>query len=217
MYLQVLVINECQTRLDTENLQLWREAGLLLGDDGYDLSSNIPQLHLPSPSVMKEDMISNFLIWLASRLCKFIAAGESFNPPPAGDRTESPRVDEQGDIGTSQKKLLEQWSLIRRQFDVWHRGLPKSFKPSARIKSKLHRPFSDVRPFPPHDNDCPFDEVWYSRPMCGATMQHYHMAQILLLINKPHETTARRTTIGHRFNSYQEITEVIVQHCYEIW
>ena len=166
---------------------------------------------------MKEDMIANALIWLASRLCNYIAAGECFNPPPAGDRTESPRGAEPGDIGTSQKKLLEKWTSIQRQFDVWYRGLPKSFKPSARIKSNLSRPFSNVRSSDPHNNDCPFDEIWYSRPMCGATMQHYHMAQILLLINKPHETTARRTTIGHRFNSYQEITEVIVHHCYEIW
>ena len=41
-------------------------------------------------------------------------------------------------------------------------------------------------------------------------MQHYHMARILLLVNKPHETTMRRSTIAHRLNSYRSIEEKIV-------
>ena len=75
-----IVINECQTRLDTENVQLWREAGLLLSDDGFVLPSNTAESGLPEHGVMKEDLISNALIWLSSRLCNYIAAGEGFNP-----------------------------------------------------------------------------------------------------------------------------------------
>ena len=48
-------------------------------------------------------------------------------------------------------------------------------------------------------------------------MQHYHMARILLLVNKPHESTMRRSTIANRLNSYRSIEEEIVSHCYEIW
>ena len=166
---------------------------------------------------MREDMISNALIWLASRLCNFIAAGEGFNPVPAGDRIESSMNDEPGFIGRSQKTLLEQWQSLRNQFEVWHNGLPITFQPSSRIKSKLERPLTDVPLLLPQGHDTPFDQIWYSMPMCGATMQHYHMARVLLLINKPHETTARRTTIGSRLNSYRNITEEIVNHCYEIW
>lgn len=167
---------------------------------------------------MKEDMISNALIWLSSRLCNFIAAGEGFNPVPAGDRSEVPREDELGRIGRSQKSQLETWHAIWRMFDVWFEGLPATFEPSARIKSKIQRPLSDAQPFPARErSDHPFDEVWYSMPMCAATMQHYHMSRILLLINKPHETTARRSTIASRLKSYREIEEQIVYHCYEIW
>ena len=161
-------------------------------------------------------MISNALIWLSSRLCNYIAAGEGFNPVPAGDRSET--IDDVlGETGKSQKSLLQKWTSLWHQFDVWFGGLPTTFKPSARIKSNINRPFTDVQLFPPKDSDNPFDEVWYSIPMCGATMQHYHMARILLLINKPHETTARRTTISSRLQSYRNITEEIVHHCYEIW
>ena len=167
---------------------------------------------------MKEDMISNALVWLSSRLCNFIAAGEGFNPVPAGDRSEVPREDELGDLGRSQKSQLETWNSIWHMFDVWFEGLPATFEPTARIKSKNQQPLPDAQLFPARErNDNPFDEVWYSMPMCAATMQHYHMARILLLINKPHETTARRSTIASRLKSYRDIEKQIVYHCYEIW
>ena len=213
-----LVINECQTRLNTNDLQLWREAGLLLGEDGLVSPSNASKCGLSADKEMKEDMISNALVWLSSRLCNFIAAGEGFTPVPAGDRSETPQDVEPGEFGISQKSLLERWKALRREFDVWFQGLPSTFKPSARIKSNIQRPFTDVQILPPTNNKgYPFDEIWYSIPMCGATMMHYHMARILLLINKPHESTARRSTIGSRLKSYRDIEEEIVQHCYEIW
>lgn len=167
---------------------------------------------------MNEDMISNALVWLSSRLCNFIAAGEGFNPVPAGDRSEVAREDELGDLGRSQKSQLDTWNAIWRMFDVWFEGLPATFEPSARVKSKIQRPLPDAQLFLARKpSDHPFDEVWYSMPMCAATMQHFHMARILLLINKPHETTARRSTIASRLKSYRDIEEQIVYHCYEIW
>ena len=56
---------------------------------------------------MKEDMISNALVWLCSRLRNSIVAGEGFNPVPAGDYSEVPREDELGDLGRSQKSQLQ--------------------------------------------------------------------------------------------------------------
>ena len=83
------VINECQTRLDTDNLDLWREAGLPIDKDGYILISGIdldsgplpserarksPGLRLSTSSKVsgakssvKEDIISNALIWLSCK------------------------------------------------------------------------------------------------------------------------------------------------------
>ena len=48
-------------------------------------------------------------------------------------------------------------------------------------------------------------------------MQQYHMARILLLVNKPHETTMRRSTVTSRLKSYRSIDEEVISHCYEIW
>ena len=52
--------------------------------------------------------------------------------------------------------------------------------------------------------------------MCGANMQDYHMAQIVLLIDKPQDITAHPTTIGARL-SYRDNIEPLVYHCHEIW
>ena len=177
------------------------------------MSSTTTESGLPEvDNVMKEDMIANALVWLSSRLCNFIAEGESFNPIPAGDRSETPRDDEPSDFGVSQKYLTERWRSFSHEFDVWFEGLPATFKPTARIKCPRN-----MNP----DRDTPdnrtFFEAWYTNGMCGASMLHYHMARILLLINKPHETTARRCTIGNRLQSYRLIEEDIVSHCYEIW
>ena len=103
-------------------------------------------------------------------------------------------------------------------FDVGLEGLSATFEPSRRITSKVQRPIPDARIFPAGDrNDQPFNEVRYSMPICAATMQHYHMARVLLLINKPHETTARRSTITYRLKLYRDIEKQIVHYCCVIW
>ncbi|KAL8952111.1 MAG: hypothetical protein Q9183_007411, partial [Haloplaca sp. 2 TL-2023] len=61
-------VNECQTRLDTEDVAMWRDAGLQLdandliatrstADSGHDLDE-----------IMREDILGNALIWLLSKL-----------------------------------------------------------------------------------------------------------------------------------------------------
>jgi hypothetical protein len=42
------------------------------------------------------------------------------------------------------------------------------------------------------------------------------MARILLLINKPHESTARRSTVTNRLRSYRSIESEIRFHSHEI-
>ena len=153
---------------------------------------------------MEIDMVSNALVWLTSRLNNYLAAGESFNPVPAGDRSEKVQTQKHADIGISQQELLERWTGLLRQFDVWSNGLSDAFKPCARIEAS-------------HHGDDVFPMIWYSYPMCASTMQNYYMARILLMTNKPHETTAGRTTVSNRLESYRLIEEEVNHHSYEIW
>lgn len=210
--LTVPVINECQTRLDPENLQMWKDAGLLLDDAGNVLPSNNTDNGYPeSDGLMKEDMISNALVWLMSKLVNYIAAGDGFSPIPAGHRSDKVQVEKTCHIGVSQQTLLERWREIQNQIDIWFNGLPATFKACARVKPRRNGPQSDGA-----GCDAVFSEVWYSISMCASTMQHYHMARILLLINKPHESTARRSTVANRLQSYRSIEAEIRYHSHEI-
>lgn len=66
---------------------------------------------------MTDDMISNALIWLIMKLVNFIAAGDDF-PHELG-------------LGIRQNQLLEYWEGLEKQLDVWHKGLPDSFRPTS--------------------------------------------------------------------------------------
>lgn len=160
---------------------------------------------------MKEDMISNAFVLLMSRLINFVAAGEMFHPVPAGHRGDMAYKDDPSLFGISQQALLDKWGEIDNEINIWFKGLPETFSPCARLEpSRLTA--VDVEPGSPV-----FSEIWYNIPMCGSTMQNYHMARILLLINKPHESTARRSTVASRLKSYRLIDTEIIHHCHEIW
>lgn len=184
---------------------MWREAGLLIDDDGFVLRCNtIPNGEV----VMEADVICNALIWIMSKLVNFIAAGEGFHPVPACYRPLNAQEDEPLKIGVSQQRLLERWADINRQLKIWFDGLPDIFRPCARIESSTQNKAAYNSVFP---------GIWYSIPMCSSCMQHYHTARIILLINRPHESTARRSNIAKRLNSYRSIDAEIMYHCREIW
>lgn len=191
---------------------MWKDAGLLLDEAGLVRPSNTTDSGFPEgDSMMKEYMISNALVWLMSKLVNYIAAGDSPNSALAGHRSGELPVEGQYRVGVSQPSLLERWHEITTQIEVWYTGLPDTFKPCARVE--VSRTLS-------HDDyDCcsqVFSEIWYSIPMCASTMQSYHMARILLLINKPHESSARRSTAGNRLQSYRSIEAEIRYHSHEI-
>ncbi|KAJ4293072.1 hypothetical protein N0V90_008354 [Kalmusia sp. IMI 367209] len=191
-------INKTHTRLDTEDLSLWKEAGLLINVDGFIVPSNVTESGYPEgESMMKEDLICNALVWLMCKLVNFMAYGDDI-----GEETAPSWA------GVPQRTLLDYWNILRRQFQVWHDGLPITFKPSARVEPRRASIFGEP--------DALFPEVWYSIPMCASTMQCYHMSQIQLFMNKPHESTQGRTTVYERLNSYQSVLAACQKHSREI-
>ena len=61
-------IHECRTRLDTDDVAMWKDAGLLLDENDLVVPSNTSDIDLPEEDFMREDMSGNALIWLASKL-----------------------------------------------------------------------------------------------------------------------------------------------------
>lgn len=196
--LTVLVINKTRTRLDTEDLSLWREFGLILNDDGFIVSNNAAESAFPDgDSMMKEDLICNSLVWLMSKLVNFMAYGDNFS-----EENESTWA------GVSQQTLLDYWTIIQRQFQMWYDSLPITFKPSARVDPRPTNVFGEP--------NVAFPEIWYSIAMCASTMQYYHMSQIQLFMNKPHQTTQGATNVYERLNSYQSVLDACQKHSREI-
>ncbi|KAM5443680.1 hypothetical protein MferCBS31731_001454 [Microsporum ferrugineum] len=194
-------INEGQTRLNSSDLALWTEAGILLDNPGCVQQSNTTEPRYQNNNIMREDMISNSLIWILSKIVDFIAMGDDINPG------------ESSPTGISQHTLLDRWHQLQAELDGWYKRLPDTFTPCARIESSQPAPNQN----PTDSQDAfPFPEIWYSIPMCASTMQHYHMACILLLINKPHKPTARRSTVTDGLNFYRSIESDIQNHSREI-
>lgn len=195
----VAVIHEKQSRLDTEDWNLWKAGGLKLDDMGFVISgNNVDALDDADQNLMKDDMLSNALVWLLAKVSNFIAVGEDLT---VGVDSKS---DTSSPVGVSQQTLLKRWKRLKLELKVWHNSLPDTFAPCARVP-----------PFRPALRD-QFSQIWYSIPMCASTMQNYHMAQILLLINKPHESTARRSTVTERLKSYSLIANTTRHHAREI-
>ena len=97
---------------------MWRSAGINISESGYIVPSNNPSHDEP----MKDDMISNALVWLVMKLVNYIAAGDDVptHMSPLG-------------LGIRQKQLLEYWEGLDLQLTVWNNGLPDGFRPSATV------------------------------------------------------------------------------------
>jgi len=178
---------------------MWKEAGLLIDDNGFIVQSNTTESGHPEGDVTKEDLICNALVWLMAKLVNFMAAGDDID---ASDHSWA---------GVRQRTLLDYWRTINHQFQMWHDGLPITFKPCARVDSNV-----TLRRTVHGDFEAQFPQVWYSLPMCASTMQSYHMSQIQLLMNKPHESTQGRSTVCARLNSYQSVLAACQAHSREI-
>ncbi|KAB2100015.1 hypothetical protein AG0111_0g11646 [Alternaria gaisen] len=194
-------IDGTSTRLDTEDLALWREAGLEIDDQGYVMPGNTTACGLSKGNdrTMAEDLICSALVWLMAKLVNFMAGSDEVLAEAGMSWA-----------GVPQRALLDHWFSLQRQLQVWHDNLPVTFEPSARAPSQAPGPISA------NDNASMFTEVLYSIPMYASTMQTYHMSQILLFMNKPHESTQGRSTVVARMNSYQSILATCQKHSREI-
>lgn len=214
MLKDLTVISETQTRLDLRDMRFWQKAGLATDEEGFLLPFS------PSSSAdVEEDRRSNELTWLLGKIANFLTSGDALNPEdyalPRGQRLL---------IGVTQEQLLERWCLLSSELRKWHDSLPPTFTPSARIKfsdnnnssSSSSKRNDNATPSRPPSTFDQFSQIWYELPICAATMQSYHMACILLLVNQPQESTAIRSTVSARLKSYRHIQLEVVHHAREI-
>ncbi|KAL4974236.1 hypothetical protein BDW66DRAFT_90654 [Aspergillus desertorum] len=182
-------INGTRTRLHTEDLALWTEAGLQIDSLGFVRSSNTSAGEHPEEETIKEDSISNALVWIISKIINFISPSSNAHIGP-------PSAVSSSTVGLPQQVSLERWYRLEAELDMWYRGLPETFHPCARIGLS-----ESANPDDNNDNTPLLSEIWYSIPMCSSAMQHYHMGRILLHIHRPPQPSGATNPITNRHNS----------------
>ncbi|KAI5360341.1 hypothetical protein J4E82_011754, partial [Alternaria postmessia] len=142
-------IDRTSTRLDTEDLALWREAGLEIDDQGYVMTGNTTACGLSKGNdrTMGEDLICSALVWLMAKLVNFMAGSDEVLAEAGMSWA-----------GVPQRALLDHWFSLQRQLQVWYDNLPVTFEPFARAPSQAPGPISA------NDNASMFTEVLYSMP-----------------------------------------------------
>ncbi|KPM41396.1 hypothetical protein AK830_g5185 [Neonectria ditissima] len=196
-------ISETQTRLDLKDMRLWQNAGLAADQDGFLLPFSPPHsADVRTLADVEEDTKSNELTWLLGKIANYLTSGDALYPEdyalPPGQRPI---------IGVTQEQLLERWILLIAELHKWHASLPPTFAATARTKASARTGCQQ---------SAIFDQVWYALPLCAATMQNYHMASILLHVNRPQESTAIRSTVSARLKSYRQIQAEVGRHAREI-
>ncbi|KAL7943606.1 hypothetical protein V8C42DRAFT_327973 [Trichoderma barbatum] len=197
-------ISETQTRLDLKDIRLWQNAGLVTDEHG-----SLMPFYISNAAEVEEDARSNELVWLLGKIANHIAAGDALNPKhyalPPGQRPL---------VGVTQEQLLERWNILTKELQNWRCSLPASFNPSARTMSAE---MAGAAVEKGHNNyPLNFEKIWYEAPICAATMQSYHMACILLLTNQPQESTAVRSSVSARLDSYRQSEREALRHAWEI-
>lgn len=174
---------------------------------------------------VEESIRSNELMWLLGKIVNHLTIGDALTPE---EYAKEPG--ERLPLGVTQTELKDRWLALSDKLEKWRQSLPATFVPVARADAPTPgaRPSEDDpvggsgqqdwEAGPSHDgnNEDPFEKVWYEVPMCAATMQNYHMARILLLVNQPMESTAVRSTVSSRLHSYRSAQRRAMEHAREI-
>ncbi|KAK5166251.1 uncharacterized protein LTR77_008512 [Saxophila tyrrhenica] len=79
-------------------------------------------------------------------------------------------------IGPQQRR--QEWDILTSQLDSWHTHLPATFQPVAQMRHSSRQ------------NSSQLTEVFFTMPVCAASLHLYHFARILLLLHKPLTTSS---------------------------
>jgi hypothetical protein len=171
------VITQQSTRVDTDNIQLWRSMGLPLDESG-NIESHYFTSEPRAEPYNHDVMALQAIIRLMCKLINYISTKTKRH----ASTSPSTVLSESGSSST-QTNL---WSILDSKFDNWLRALPPSFQPDVTRKRKA----AEGNP-----NSIIFaDEVWFVDNACAMAFMYFRMAKILLLIYKPMELVATSTT-----------------------
>lgn len=184
---QAAYINNTPTLLDTDDLPTWQSCGLQVSSNGSLYADPEGLKADPCHRCSTVQLVSHTLLWILLRTMNYLAL-------PAQDTTTRQAV----------------WDNLTLQLDTWHAYLPIAFQPSAQLRHPVSRR-SSATPGSTHTPRSGISELYFSIPLCAATIQLYHFARILLLLSKPTQTQT-----SSRLQAYREVSSQALVHAHEI-
>ena len=160
--------------MDTENLPLWRAAGLPLDEGGFLIDSTLIS-GSPGNQQRVDEMIVYGIMRLLCRVVNFCATG------PIIDNDTTNRPD-----GTAEQRHAA-WNNLVLEFDARYNSLPPSFRSEFSISSR-----GNSNESPANYHEIFSTEDWYPNPICAVGMAYYYMARMLLIIQRPGFTGPRQ-------------------------
>lgn len=187
---QAAYINHTPTLLDTNDIPMWQSYGLQISTKG-SLYFDPEGLKLdPCHRCTTVQLVSHTLLWILLRATNFLASPTQ-------------------DLSTRQST----WDQISTDLNAWHSCLPIAFQPSAQLRHPVSRRHGSATPGGGQQSAARVGirELFFSIPLCAATMQLYHFARIILLISKPTQTPT-----SSRLQAYREVSALALQEAHEI-
>lgn len=203
-------------RLDVENDELWKAAGLPLcvidgitmpnalcnnGDSGFQLQ-------------MTETLACRSLIWIILKTLTLIATEKSSSKTANNGLLEND--------GTCQNSAVASnpWDDVSQHLENWCAALPDTFEPCARIAQRYNNiPTPSDNMASMSEFQSAFQELFYANAMCATAAVLYHFVQLLLLLHKPlnqKPTESHLEFVTKRLNAYRQLSTQIEGHANEI-
>jgi hypothetical protein len=197
----IIVVSHRRTRIDTENLALWRNMGLLVEDDGSLAMNSSPNSLSATPEHARDKVLSYTLIRLLCKLIDYLAPLSNLESllVPADSSPVSHRKAE--------------FIYLESQFNAWLRILSPSFHPDGTFLIGQEGEGITSGLFG--------RELWFSNDLCSTTMMYYHMARMLLLIHRPLDLLSGATSNSRGISfdllhTFRDIEQKLQFHASEV-
>ncbi len=144
-------------------------------------------------------------MWIICKIVNFLSGGGQ-KKSTQGQQSE---MTDLGETEHSQKRTAKRADLSK-ELESWMHALPQTFTPCARIDNPRNSYMGAQLPI------MPFPELYFSITACAASIQFYHFARIILLLDELQDDSRDQASTSNRLRHYREVSRKINSHCREI-
>ncbi|OAQ87986.1 Zn 2cys6 transcription factor protein [Purpureocillium lilacinum] len=192
-------VSHRRTRINTENLALWRNMGLLIEDYGRTTLTSGPYSLSTTAEHVRDKVLCYSLIRLMCKLVCHLAPASEWEALSVASGEPRPTT--------------RTFTSLEGEFDAWYEMLSPSFYPDGKFSTPADAGGAE-------GSGLFSQEIWFSNDLCSTTMMYYHMARLLLLIHRPsHLLSASPAGSGGSFDllrAFRETEQKLRLHASEV-